>query len=167
MAARKGCWIALGIAGFVILAGGFCIGFIAYLVTRNLEIRPVASAVADEEFQHLRDRFMGQAPLVEIDREEPGSFRLHRGSERVSAGKITTLHVSAWDPREKKLVRFQLPVWLLRLKPRGDRIRWNWGGRDLNLDEFQLTFEDLESHGPGLILDFEDRHGVRVLLWSD
>jgi hypothetical protein len=167
MAARKGCWIALGIAGFVILAGGLGIGFIVYTVTRHLEIRPAAAAVAEEEFQRIRDRFTGQAPLVEVDRENPGNFRVRRGSERVSPGKITTLHVVAWDPREKKIAHVQLPVWLLRLKPRADRVQWNWGGRDLNLDDFQLTLEDLESHGPGLVLDFEDRRGVRVILWAD
>jgi hypothetical protein len=38
---------------------------------------------------------------------------------------------------------------------------------DLGSRRVHLTLEDVERHGPGLILDQADRHGNLVLVWSE
>jgi hypothetical protein len=64
-------------------------------------------------------------------------------------------------------VNLDLPIWLLRFHRRPNYVHWNWGGEDFAFENVDLSVEDIERHGPGLILDFEDRYGERVLLWTE
>jgi hypothetical protein len=38
---------------------------------------------------------------------------------------------------------------------------------DIEADDLRVTVEDLERHGPGLVLDHQSRHGGRVLAWTE
>ncbi len=55
-------------------------------------------------------------------------------------------------------------MWLLRL---GNNGTINFSENDLDLENLDLTVEDLDAHGPGLILDFEDDDSERVLVWTE
>jgi hypothetical protein len=167
MAGKKGLWIALGSCGFLLFAGAAFIAIIVFSVVRHLEVRPVSTAAAEQEYGRLRDRFAGQTPLLEIDRDRPEQIRINRSAERISQAGISTIHICAWNPRESKIVKLDLPLWLLRLRPNSESIHWNWSGNELNLENLNVTVEDVERRGPGLILNFEGRHGERVLLWSE
>jgi hypothetical protein len=84
-----------------------------------------------------------------------------------------------FDPDTGKLVRANIPCWLLRFTPRG-RIDLPSGHR-LDSDSAHFTVEDLERHGTGLILDLNeheldelehdrDEHhggGIKMLVWID
>jgi hypothetical protein len=70
----------------------------------------------------------------------------------------------AFDPDEGKVVRMEIPFWLLRLKMRGTR--FSIGGDSIDLKDLRLTVEDLERFGPTLIVDHKARSGERVLVWS-
>jgi hypothetical protein len=167
MSNKKGLWIALGGCGVLLFAGAIFVGAIVFTVVRHLEIRPVSTASAGQEYDRLRNRFAGQIPLMEIDRDNPARIRLNRPPEQGTPGKISTLHIFAWNPREGKLVNLDLPIWLLRFHRRPNYVHWNWGGEGFAFENVDLSVEDIERHGPGLILDFEDRHGERVLLWTE
>ncbi len=167
MADRKGLWIALGACGFLVIAGAAFVGLMIFVTVRHLEIRPATTASAEQEYNQLRDRFAGRPPLIEIDRDDPGKVRVHRPAEQQSSGNVTTLHIFAWDRRESKVVKLDLPFWLLRLKPHSSFGQWRWNGEEMNLDNLQITVEDLERYGPGLVLDFEGHRGERVLIWSE
>ncbi len=167
MATRKGLWIALGTCGVVAFAGAAFIGIVIFAVVRHLEIRPLSNASAEQEYGQLRDRFAGGTPLIEIDRDNPGRIQVHRPAERPASNSITALHIFAWNPRDRKVVRLDVPLWLLRLQPRSNSIHWNWSGDDLDLEDIRVTVEDLERHGPGLVLDFEGHRGERLLVWSE
>jgi hypothetical protein len=71
----------------------------------------------------------------------------------------------AFDPDEEKVVRMDLPFWLLRLQMRGTRFDVG-GGNNIDLARLRLTVEDLERYGPTLILDHKKSDGSRVLIWS-
>lgn len=167
MASKKGLWIALGGCGVLLLAGAVFVGAVVFTVVRHLEIRPVSTASAGQECDRLRDRFAGQIPLMEIDRDNPSRIRFNHQVEQQPPGKISTLHIFAWGPRDGKIVRLDLPIWLLRLQGRSDRVHWNWRGENFGFEEMPITVEDIERRGPGLILDFEGRHGERVILWTE
>jgi hypothetical protein len=167
MASKKGLWIVLGGCGVVVLAGAIFVGAIVFTVVRHLEIRPVSTESAGQECDRLRDRFAGQIPLVELDRDNPSSVRFNHPVEQQAPGKISALHVFAWSPRDGRIVRLDLPIWLLRLQGHSDNMHWRWGGGDYGFERVPITVEDLERRGPGLILDFEGRHGERVLLWTE
>lgn len=167
MANKKGLWIALGTCGFLVFAGVAFVGVIVFVVVRHLEIRPVSTVSAEQEYSRLHDRFAGRQALIEIDRDNPGRIRIHRPVEKQSPAEISTLHLFAWNHRDGKIVRLDLPFWLLRLQPHSGSVHWNWSGDELDLDNLRVTVEDLERHGPGLVLDFEGRHGERLLVWSE
>jgi hypothetical protein len=154
MSSKQGLWIALGGCGVLLLAGAVFVGAIVITVVRHLEIRPVSTASAGQEYDRLRSRFAGQIPLLEIDRDNIARIRVNRPPEHGSRGEISTLHIFAW----KRLVR---------LHGNTHHVRWNWGGEDYPFENVELSVEDIERHGPGLILDFEDRRGERVLVWTE
>jgi len=167
MASKKGLWIVLGGCAVLLLAAAVFVGGVVFVVVRHLEIRPVSTASAGQEYDRLRDRFAGQTPLIEFERDNPARFRVNRPPEQRAPGKISTLHIFAWGPRDGKIVRLDLPVWLLRLKSSSGYWHSSWRGDEFNFDDMHLTVEDIERNGPGLILDFEGRRGERVLLWTE
>jgi hypothetical protein len=92
------------------------------------------------------------------------------------------LHVLVYDPREEELTRGEFPVGAVRIASIGGRIKLMGLGL-IGTDSDNLTFEDLERHGPGLILDSSGSEmgplvvsdatigtatgGVRMLIWTE
>ena len=70
----------------------------------------------------------------------------------------------AFDPHDEKVVRMELPFWLLRLKWAA-RASTSAAATSISA-KLRLTVEDLERYGPMLILDQKDTDGSRVLVWS-
>jgi hypothetical protein len=70
----------------------------------------------------------------------------------------------AFDSKDERVVRMDLPFWMLRLKMRGSR--FDVGGGNVDLAKLRLTVEDLERFGPTLIVDHRGSDGSRVLIWS-
>jgi hypothetical protein len=71
----------------------------------------------------------------------------------------------AWDPDDRKLVRVKVPFWVLRLTHPGAQLKF--GTDEIDLEHLKVTIEDLERHGPGLILDHREPNGSHVLLWAE
>jgi len=165
MTSRKTLWIVFGCGGILLAACAAFVGVVVVVVMRNMQIKATPAAAAEHDFEELRGRFQGQSPLIEIDPEDPRSFRVHRSAEQRSAAPVERIDIFAWTPREGKLVRMTLPIWLLRLSPSSRSVSWKWGS--IEIEDVNLTIEDIERHGPGLLLDFEDRKGNKVLIWSE
>ncbi len=166
MSSKKTLWIVLSICGVVVLVGALFLGAVLYAIFHNLNIRTVESASAEQEYAQLRAQLTGRKPLIVIDRDDPGSIRINRPSGPAPAGALKVLHVFVWNPRNRHVARLDLPAWLLRLNM-GRSLTGFKIGDSLQIDQLSLTADDIERHGPGLILDFEDRHGARVLVWTE
>src|SRR5215831_15560302 len=150
--------IALGILGIVAMAA---VGL--WFVRSHVHTQPETVMAASSDFDAVRTRFSGQKPLIELD--ERGEF-VHANTERPNGTvRPETLSVMAFDPNDEKLVRMELPFWMLRLKAGGTGFSMGGGG-DMNLARLRLTVEDLERFGPTLILDHKDMRGARVLVWT-
>jgi len=166
MASKKVIWFIVGLGGVVLLAGAGLIAVVTYSIFQHLEVRSMSSASAEQEYEQVRSRLVNRAPLVEIDSDNWDSIRVNRPPEQSDSKPLTTLRILAWDPRDAKLSRFELPFWLLRLNLRSHPVNWQWN-QHLRLENLKLTTEDLERHGPGLVLDYQGRRGERVLVWSE
>jgi hypothetical protein len=70
----------------------------------------------------------------------------------------------AFDPDDGRIVRVNVPFWLVRMKMSGATIDLN--GKHMNLEDLRLSVEDLERFGPTLIVDHRNTTGERVLVWS-
>jgi hypothetical protein len=149
--------IAIGILGIVAMAAAGL-----WFVRSHVNIQAATVTAASSDFDGVRARFAAQKPLIELD--DRGDF-IRANTER-PAGTVRpqSLNVMAFDPDDEKVVRMDLPFWLLRLKSGGTR--FSMGGGNVDLQKLHLTVEDLERYGPTLILDHKDHKGARVLVWS-
>jgi len=162
-------WVSVLIAGVIIVGilAATAIGGTAFFIYRHVNTQFTPSENAKEQFAAARARFSGQKPLIEIRKgDEP---ILHRDTipAVMPAAKLETLRVLAYDTHGGKLVRVNIPFWLLRLAPSKHVSFMNDTGIDFDSDRVHLTLDDLERRGPGLILDQADRRGSQVLVWAE
>ncbi|HEX4566495.1 MAG TPA: hypothetical protein VH138_07665 [Vicinamibacterales bacterium] len=157
-------WVVIG----VVAVGILCVIALAaagiWFVRTHINVQPTTVAAATSDFQTVRDRFATQTPLIELD--DHGNF-VHANTDRPNGTtRPEALAIMAFDSRDERVVRMDIPFWLLRLKMRGTRI--NVGGNgNIDLAKLRLTVEDLERFGPTLIVDHRDADGSRVLVWTE
>ncbi len=168
--AKKKNWglIILGIAIFVVIVGADLIATLGFVMYRQMDIQTVATDSPEEEFGKARARFGGQVPFIELPADRHGGEAVvHREQIGQHPVTLTGLRVLAWEPRDHKLVRLTLPFWMLRLGG-GHRIRLSGREAALSSDvSLDVTADELERHGPGLILDYATPRGERVLVWAE
>jgi hypothetical protein len=166
-AKTKRTWISVAVAVAIILVilGVAILGTVVYVFRSHVNAQFVSRETAQQEFQRTRQRFAGQEPLIDLSNGSHSPV-IH---ERTGGGaQIETVHALAFDPAAGKLVRVNLPFWLLRMAPsRNFRFR-SEDDFDFDSDRLHLTVDDLERAGPGLILDTRDpRKGTLVLVWAE
>src|SRR6266480_6294867 len=159
MANTKKTWIYILVAVFII-AGLGAIGLVAgsaYWISRHVSSQLTSTESAEAELDRERARFAGQQPLVEFSGhgDHPTVRRLPRAAEKPPGVEMQALHARVYDPEDGKLVRVDIPFWLIRL---GQSFSFlpNLGA---------VTLEDLERHGPGLIVSGRSDEGQQVLVW--
>jgi hypothetical protein len=161
---RTWLWIVLGVfLLFVVLAVGglfFAVSFFR----QNMSVTEMSMASADSEFDAVRARFAGQKPLIQLVDGRP-QYVDERAAEPPSSQSLTTMHILAWDDDEEQLVRLSVPFWLLRLKSGPIQLSAYSQGWDARGVSFRI--EDLERHGPGVVLDVNESREGRVLIWAE
>jgi hypothetical protein len=164
--ARRRRWGPI-VAGAIVLLTFVGLGAIVVSVSwvrEHLQVTEGTAADAERAFDDVRARFPGRAPLLELD--EHGTPRYVGGAPALGPqpGEVTSLHLLAWDPREGKLARFELPFWFLRLK--SGPISFSAYASGLDDHGVNLDPAAIERFGPGLLLDADGRGGQHVLLWA-
>ena len=161
---RRWVVIVFGVFVVVVFVGiGAIIGITAWF-QQNLEVKTLTSTEAETEFDAVRKRFAGRAPLIELHNGRP-AYTAERASMPQSSAKLQTLHVLAFEPDKRHLARISLPFWLLRLK--SDPIRFGSYASGLDDEGVNLRPEDVENYGPGIIIDTVTPNGERVMLWAE
>jgi len=168
MARRKWIPIVIGIVILVFLVGIGLIGGLVWMVTRQVSVQDVSAETGEQEFEKLRAPFAGQKPFIELpaDGNEDDAV-VHRELARHAPGKVSTIHLRVWVPSDGKLVKLDLPFWMVRMmgsKPIQFRSSEDAGFRGVAL---KVTAEDLERRGPGLIIDHGLKDGERLLIWTE
>ncbi len=156
-------WVVIGL----IAAGILCVIALAaagiWFVRTHINVQPTTATAATTDFQSVRDRFASQKPLIELD--DRGNV-VHANTDRPDGThQPDSLNIMAFDARDERVIRMDIPFWLLRLKTRGTQIHVGGYG-NIDLAKLKLTVEDLERFGPTLIVDHRDEDGSRVLVWS-
>lgn len=167
--AKKTNWglIILGVVIFAVIVGAGLIATFGFVMYRQLDIQTAAVESPEEEFKSARSRFEGQTPFIELPQDGATSPVVHREQIGAQPVPLTGLRVLAWDPQERKLVRFTIPFWLLRFTG-GNNVRLS--SREMSFDSdirLNVSAADLERRGPGLILDYTAGKGERVLVWAE
>jgi len=165
--AKKTSWavIIVGISAFVLVVVVVMVGVVGFVIYQQFafQAKTATEMSADEEFAQIVAKFEGQKPYLVIEDGEPVASQ----EPAASPGKpVEALHIIVWDPDERKVVRLNMPFWLLRMT-KGHPIKLSpddkMGGEAMTL---RITAEDLERRGPGLILDHREASGERVLVWT-
>jgi hypothetical protein len=165
--AKKTSWavIIVGIGAFVLIVGVALAGVVGYVIYQQFafQAQTATEMSADEEFAQIVAKFDGQHPYLVIKDGKPVVSK----APATAPGKpVEALHIIVWNPDERKLVKLNMPFWLLRMT-KGQPIRISphddSGGPPMKL---KITAEDIERRGPGLILDHREASGERVLVWA-
>jgi hypothetical protein len=162
---RTWIWIVLGVfvlLVFVAIGGVFvAVSFFRqnFSVSENM-----SQSSADAQFEAIRAKFAGQQPLIEMRDGKP-QYVVERASESGNGKLLSTMHIVAFDQDEGKVVNFSLPFWILRMKSGPIRISAYQQGWDDHGVSFRI--EDIEKHGPGIIVDHKERDEGRVLIWAE
>ena len=176
MADTKKTWVSIVIAGviIVVMLGVAAIGTTAFFVYRHINRQFVPPETASAEFARVRGRFVNQQPMIEIasdevfDAGDEASPRVHAviHRERVADGEVHALHVLAYDARVQKLVRADIPRWLLELSSAGGRLRFASSDILPGTGE-RITLDDFDRRGPGLIMNVRRLRGTELVVWTD
>jgi hypothetical protein len=164
-------WIALGIACFIVMVGVAVIGGLGYMIYQQFSVKAafVQAQDANHELDQVRAQFAGQSPKLTISETADGKPDVKIApSTSAPPASLTSLHVAAFDPSAHKLVRMTIPFWLLRMAPHG---KMQVNGEEvlshLSTPSGQLTAQDIEALGPGLLVDEIRPGGGRVIIWTD
>jgi len=165
--AKKTSWavIILGIGAFVLIVGVGLVAVVGYVIYQQFafQTKSATEMSAGEEFAQIVAKFEGQKPYLVIKNGEPVV-----NEEPAAAPKrpVEALHIIVWNPDERKVVRLNVPFWLIRMT-KGQPIRISsQDDPEAEPVKLKITAEDLERRGPGLILDYKEASGKRVLVWA-
>ena len=167
-------WVVLGIVGFLVLCVIALVGGGIYMVRSHVHTEIAEKQTAQLEFDRERARFAGQQPLVELKKGtgDDDHVTVHRPPETATRRTdLKTLKVLVYDNREGRLIHIDVPFWFMRLMPSNrngsNRGRVSFGNDSFDFDSSNLTLDDVERHGPGLVVDGIDSRGAQVLVWAE
>jgi hypothetical protein len=165
-ARKKRRWIpiVIGVLVLIVVVAIGAIALTAIWFRQNLTITRGSEETATKQFEEVRGRYPGQQPLIQLVDGRP-QYVVDRASESPSRTPLTSIHVLAFDRDEGNTVSFSLPFWLLRMKSGPIRISAYQQGWDDRGVSFRV--EDIEKHGPGIIVDVAERGEGRVLIWAE
>src|SRR5262245_31034890 len=165
-------WVVVGIVSFFVLVCVLLVGSGIYMFRQHVRAETASTQDVQGQFDEARKRFAGQQPLVEVQKGDNNrQVVVHKPPETAERTTLQAIRVLAYDQREGRLVRVDVPIWLARMamSDRGGsgqrRIAIN--GENIAFDAGNLTFEDVERHGPGLIVDVGDGQGSQVMVWAE
>lgn len=163
-------WIALGVVCLVVMVGVAVVGGLAYVVYQQFALKQTVIEPADaaKELDQLRAEFHDPPRLQFAWKSDGHPDVTLRKPQTPSTVSLTAMHVTAFDPKERHLVRATVPFWLLRLTPEW-KMRMNGAEmmHYLNTPGGRLTPADIEALGPGLLVDDKQPDGTQVLIWTE
>ena len=165
--AKKTSWpvIILGIGAFVLIVGVGLVAVVGFAIYQQFAFQatPATELSADQDFKQIVEKFEGQKPYLVIKDGEP----VINGEQAAQPGQpIEALHIIVWDPDKRKIVKLNMPFWLVRMT-KGHPIKISSNDDpDAEPMHLRITAEDLEKRGPGLILDHKEASGQRILVWA-
>jgi hypothetical protein len=161
---RNWLWILFGVCIVLVFVGiGAVIATTAW-VQHNLTVSETTEGSAQREFESVRARFADRPPLLEVRAGRPVYSSGQPPDTRKPSAPLDRLHVMIWDPDDAKLASIAIPFWLLRLK--SGPIEFSDYASGWDDERVNLSPEDIEKHGPGIILDTTSPRGERILLWA-
>lgn len=170
---RTWLWVVLGIVATFFLVVIVFVGGAIFEFRQHVKNEYVESSTAEQQFAQVRSRFAGQQPLIEfVGHDTDDEPTIHRPPPSAPRARINTLHVLIYDLRQGHLIHADVPGWVLRMMPNGGRYGGSYRSGEFNADfgeqfqRHQLTIEDIERHGLGLVLEGRNDN-TRIIIWTE
>jgi hypothetical protein len=169
-------WVVFGILGFFVLLFIAVVGGGIFMFRQHVHADAVPKQAAQQEFDRQRSRFVGQRALIQVTKspeDNNSNVVVHRPPENATRrAELQAIRALTYDERNGQLITIDVPIWLARwaLSNRGGSTghrRMTFGDGTVEFESGDLTFEDIERNGPGLILDAVDERGAQVLVWAE
>jgi hypothetical protein len=165
---RTWLWVIFGVVIFMALCVAAAVGGGIYMVSKHVKTELVGRTSAEEQFVRQRERFAGQQPLIEMTGESGDQeVKVHRSAGAARKSELQTLRVMVYDAHEGRIVHVDLPFWLIRLMPSGRMSEVSGAGSGFSFESGHITVDDLERHGPGLVMDARDNKDAQILIWTE
>jgi hypothetical protein len=157
-------------ASIVIVMIGIGVGAGLWFVVAHRQSISMAPSEADTTFAQIRARFSQQPPLMDMGQRQP--------STAVSAAArpqpLRTFHTVIFDTRGgERLIRISVPYWFARQYARHNG-EFRWLGEMTFLDDtefdpesIRLSLQQIETRGPGLVVDYRHTSGGQFIAWVD
>ena len=120
--------------------------------------------MAEKEFKQVAAQFGGQKPYLVI---RDGSPVVSEEKGPQPGKPVEAIHILVWNPDDQKVVRLNVPFWLMRMT-KGHPIKLvvdaGFRGRTRCACISRPTISS--GAAPGLILDHKEASGERVLVWA-
>ena len=131
---------------------------------------PASRQLAESEFAELRARFAGQRPFLDMEARRVSK---PSGEPRTATG-LRSFHSVIFDTRGgQRVVRIAVPYWFARLYA-DRRGEFQWLGQLTFLDDtefdpeaIRLSLDQLDRHGPGLVVDYRHPTGGQFISWVE
>lgn len=161
---RTWLWVILGVFAFFIVTGIGMAAVTVYWLGSHMDFVETPAPDAARSFDEVRARFPGQSPLIEFSGGRRGTITTNPATT-ASSTKLTTLHIIAFDHDEGRMMRVDVPFWLLRMK--SGPIAFSSWASGFDDERVKLRVEDIEKRGPGIVLDLSEPNEGRVLIWAE
>jgi len=164
-------WSIVRRIGFLASVAVFgVIGAAAWFFMSHRTATTTSPQLAEIEFLELRARFSSEQPLVDMARREPSDLR----SRPAGLLPLRSFHTVVFDTRGgQRLVRIAVPYWFARRFAGRDH-EFVWLGQLTFLDDtefdpepIRLSLDELERHGPGLVVDYRHPGGGQFISWVE
>lgn len=129
----------------------------------------VSADGAKAEFVQIRARFAGETPLLDMHERRVVQRPLRSGT-----AQVLSLHTAVFDTRGgPRMVHVTVPYWFGRAFARHGGV-FEWLGELTYLDDTEfdpeaihLSLDQIERHGPGLLVDYQHPSGGQFLAWAE
>ena len=137
---------------------------------RHWHTEPASISTAKLDFEQLRARFAGEQPLL--------NMRLRKPSTDVNVSRVPAplhaFHTVIFDTRgSQPLVHISVPYWFGRHYARHSG-KFIWLGEltffddtEFDPEKVQLSLDEVERHGPGLLVDYQHPSGGQFIAWVE
>jgi len=154
-------------AGIIVLIA-VALGF-SFFVSHH-ESSLASNQSAEVEFSRLRSRFSDQQPLIDMSLRQAVGAPTNGQPDAL----LHTFHTVVFDTRGgQRIVHITVPYWFARLFADSDG-EFRWLGQLTFLDDtefdseiIRLSLDQLESQGPGLIIDYQHPSGGQFISWVE
>jgi hypothetical protein len=136
---------------------------VSWSIQRVSSLEQADARVAEERFATVFERLDDARPMLQ--RGVDGEFIRSPSHTEGLDVKLQQISVLIYRVPEGQLFVAKVPFWFYRMK--GPALSFVLRDSGFDIGELGLTPAELQSHGPGLILDETADDGGRVVIWVD